>query len=507
MFDLVEKHRGLAQVLLGVVAVTFVAVGGHSVAGLSRPYIGKVGDIAVSSEQVEAVRRNAARANSDVGAEAAYRFLLEQAYLEYGARAAGIGVPSVEQIRKELMADTQFHKDGRFDPALFQDYLKQRGMSESALIEELRVGYLRGIMAAAASGGHIVSDSQLAAWQSLVDARYDVRIAEFAPADFAAGINTDEARLKAYFDAHKARYDLPLAVKLEFVELTADALAGRQTVGEEELAEAYAAMAADEGGEKPELSAVRGRLEAEIRSRKAAQSMAVVREQLSQSAFENGSDMAKVAAEMKLPLQKHEEWLTRQDAEAAGVPAAALEMIFADDTVRGGQNSDVLDMGNGVFRVVRVSDSSPARTQTFEEAASAVRKDYLAAEGLKAAQAAAQAAADSAKTGGLKWSPQETVSSEQLQGVLDEQGFAAVLKARPQEGGSPAYAVVQRPESVWLVEVRAVRVAEAEAEQAAHWRRMLAQRLGDTTYRLYLDGLEQAVPVRRGNQSLDTETH
>ncbi|MDO4693543.1 MAG: SurA N-terminal domain-containing protein [Eikenella sp.] len=507
MFEIVEKHRTAAQVLLGLIAVTLVGFGVGTLAAPGSDYIAKVGDVKINTFQINELAR-AARANGNpVDEQAIYQALVQQAYLEAGAREAKVGEPSLEHIQQELMKDPQFQIDSQFSKAAFENYLRQRGLNEDQFIEEMRNQYRRQTMFSLLAGGHIVSDVQARRLLAVLDAERSLRSVAFEAKAFADKVQADDAQLQKYFDARKADYALPLAVKLEYVELSIEELAKQQSVSAEELQQAYQNMAPPAGQEKPDFETAKADLEADLRNRKASQSLITEREKLSQLAFEHPDSLQTVAEQMKLPLQKHETWLSRPEAEASRLPAPVLAAMFGDDVVVRRHNSDVLDMGNGVLRVLRASDVSQAREQTFEEAKAAVRKDYIAAESLKLAQAAAAEAlgrADNGNQAGLAWSAVEKIGSLQLQQNLGMENFSAILKARPQTG-KPAYAVVNLPEASLLLEVQAVELPADSESKLAHMRELAGQRTAESFYALYMQHLEKRFPLQSGAQKLNSE--
>lgn len=500
MFAVIEKHRLLAQILLGVVAVTVVAIGGQGIAASGSAYIVRVGDKAITIEQVNQMRRNASAAGQNQTIDQAYQALLHQVLLENAAEQADIGVLTIEQIKQEIMRLPQFQNNGKFDPALFQNYLQNSGMSENDLINIMRTDFLRQSMANTILEGHIISDQQADRLLQLNDAERQLRVLTFPAANQTVPA-ADDAALKAFYDKNPGRYALPLAVKLEYIELTAAELAKQQNVSEEELQVAYNALS-----NKPDLAGVRAELEQQIRNRKASQALINERERLSQLAFENGDNLQKVASEMKLPIQQHQEWLTREAAQNSGLPEAVIETLFADETIRSRQNSDVLDMGNGALRVIRITDVQQARQQTFDEVKETVRADYMTEQQREAALTAANQAAGQARAGQaatLNWQVEETVSANALQATLDEAGFIAVAQARPADG-KPAYAVVKRPDGAWVVEVRSIKLPENAPSQRVQSRQTLTMAQAANAYGLYMRSLQQSFPVKSGSQRLDS---
>lgn len=504
MFAIIEKHRRLSQILLGLVSVTFIGLGAQTFSsGADGQYIGKVGHTAITAEEVKQVSLAARHSGGEADPEAAYRSLVQQAYLELGAEELGVVEPSIDQVRNIIMRDPSFHENGRFSAARFQNYLSQAGIKEDQLINDIRRRYRRQTVVSLLGDGGIVSNSQAERLLALTASEFQLRTVAFNAADHAAKVHPSDAELQAYFAANKAKYALPLAVKLEYIDLSAEELAKQQSVSPQELQDAYRNMEAASDA-KPPFEAVKAQLEEKVRQTKAMQTLGNAREQLAQLSFDHPDDLRKVAAEMKLPLQKQEEWVSRPQAEALKLPPAVLEAMFGDEAVGRRLNSEVLDLGGGVSRVLRVTDVSKAREQSFAEAKDAVRKDYAIQEGAKLAQAAAAEAlrgAQNGKTAGLAWSQNEKADAAQLQQALGMRNFSAILRARPQNG-KPGYAVANLPAGAVLVEVQSVSLPQNAGQQLADARRLLNGRNAEAFYTRYLNVLEQRFPLRSGKQKL-----
>ena len=510
MFAIVEKHRRLSQVLLGLITVTFVGFGAQTLtSGMHSSYISKIGNTRITAEQVQELLREAPRhSDQPISKDDVYQSLVQQAYFEQGAAELGVGELSLEQIKGVITSDPSFQVNGQFSPEQFQSYLRQRGITEDRLIDEMRRQYRRQTLISLLSNGNIVSDSQAKQILALTGSERELRTAPFNAADFANKVQPTDAALRSYFEANKAKYALPLAVKLEFVDLNVEELAKQQTVSAQELQEAYRNLPTAASEAKPPFESVKAQLEESVRQRKAAQALGNAREQLAQLAFDNPDSLQKVAQEMKLPLQKHEEWLSQPEA-AAKLPQAVQEAMFSAEVIERRHNSEVLDMGNGVLRVLRATDVSKARNQSFEEAKEAVRKDYVAVESTKLAQAAAAQALSNLQAGkavdNLQWSNLEKAGATQLQQAVGLQNFAAIVKAHPQNG-KPGYAVITLPNgNAAVVEVRAISLPENSKQQLPELRQQIAGRNTEAFYRQYLQVLQRKYPIQQGSQKLDRD--
>ena len=284
MFAIVEKHRRLSQVLLGLITVTFVGFGAQTLtSGMHSSYISKIGNTHITAEQVQELLREAPRhSDQPISKDDVYQSLVQQAYFDQGAAELGVGELSIEQIKGVITRDPSFQVNGQFSPEQFQAYLRQRGITEERLIEEMRSQYRRQTLISLLSNGNIVSDSQANQILALTGSERELRTAPFNAADFASKVQPTDAALRSYFEANKAKYALPLAVKLEFVDLNVEELAKQQTVSAQELQEAYRNLPTAASEAKPPFESVKAQLEESVRQRKAAQALGNAREQLAQ---------------------------------------------------------------------------------------------------------------------------------------------------------------------------------------------------------------------------------
>ena len=240
MFHTVEKYKGPAQILLGLIALTFVGFfGANTVANPDSDYIVKVGNQKISDHDLNLAMQNIQASGGEQPRDAVFQSLLQRAYLTQGAKQMGIAV-SQEQIKQIIVDDPSFHDaNGKFSQALLTQYLNQRRMSEDQFVEEIRDQFLFQNLQNLVQNGTIVSDAQAAQLVNIAQAARTVRSVTFNPEAFAGQIKVDDAILQRYYDANKKDYIIPQAVKIELVALTTQALADKQTVSDAELRQAF----------------------------------------------------------------------------------------------------------------------------------------------------------------------------------------------------------------------------------------------------------------------------
>lgn len=242
MFHAIEKFRLPAQILLGAIAVSFV---GFGLAGFEtsndKNYIVRVGDEVITRDQLETALRNTEASGNPANRETVFKTLLDQAYLIEGAKKLGITI-SDEQIKQSIVDNPLFHDaNQKFDPALFQNLLQNNGIGEADFMNQERRRLT--IMSLLSSlNQNIVADAPAKMLINSQLAPRQMRSVPIAPESFADKVAIDETALQKYYEANKAQYLLPQAVKYEYVVLSSKSLADKETASEEEIKQAFEAQ-------------------------------------------------------------------------------------------------------------------------------------------------------------------------------------------------------------------------------------------------------------------------
>ncbi len=239
MFSTIEKYQGTAKILLGLIALTFVGFGVSTLAAPGSDYIAQVGEQKVSSHDVNNAVQTAQAQGAGASRAALYQSLLQRAYLIEGAQNSGITV-SLEQVKKAIVDDPSFHDaQGKFSKDKLNEFLQHRQMTEDQFVAELQQEFALQNLMSLAQAGNLVSDAQAQQLLNIMLAERVVRTITVQPSAFAANVKTDDAALKAYYEANKTKYVIPEAVKFEFLELSLKDLAAKQSVSEAELKQAF----------------------------------------------------------------------------------------------------------------------------------------------------------------------------------------------------------------------------------------------------------------------------
>ena len=249
-------------------------------------------------------------------------------------------------------------------------------------------------------------------------------------------------------------------------------------------------------------------LEAELKQKKAQQALAQMRQTLSQTTFDFPDSLKAAAEKTGLPIQSHNEWLSRQNAVQQNIPAEWLEVLFSDEVFKKKHNSDVITVGDTSW-VLRATETREESTPAFEQVKEQVRTAYVNSESAKAAMEQAKKLLAELQKGGkpeLAWSEKETLSASDARLRLSPQALAALAKAHPTDG-KPAYALLEGQPAPLLVEVLSSKVQKADADESRKLKNELAQRTGVGMYTGLLTYLKTNIPLKQGAQKLDSDKH
>jgi peptidyl-prolyl cis-trans isomerase D len=266
MFNVVTKHKRLimiAVLLLLVPPFAFFGMESYTRSMGGADEVARVEGSPVSQREFEEARRaqaerlralfgrgvDDAMLDSPQAREAVLEQLVAQRLVSAAALKARLAV-SDEALREAILANPAFQRDGRFDAATYRQLLAGQGLSEQAFEQRLRHDLMVSQLTQAIADSAIVSRAGTEQQSLLENERREIAEARIPAERFLAGVKTDEARLKAYYDANSSQFRVPERVRAEYLVLSAEALVRDAPVSEEELKTAYAARAGRYGVEE-----------------------------------------------------------------------------------------------------------------------------------------------------------------------------------------------------------------------------------------------------------------
>ena len=364
--------RAVMTVILGLIIVSFViwGIGSDMLRSFSSDKVATVGSATISTQtfrtayqntlqqyqrQLKTPLTNAQAHAMGVDSQVLSR-LISETTLDEKARGLGLAI-SDEAISAAVLADPRLQdKSGKFDRNLFEQALRDSGLSERGFVAQQRQTYLRQQIGYSLAAG-------IAAPKALVEALAHVDsqtrgLDYFTLPAAAAGeiaAPTDEA-LKSFFEARKAEYKAPEYRDLNMLAITPTNLAKPADVSDADATALYERVKESRFGtpEKRKLQQIVFPSEAD-----AAQA---------ETKIKAGTSFDDVAKEQKLGNQDIDMGdVARNDVFDKAIADAAFALPS-------GAVSDVIKGQFGPV-IVRVGAITPASMKPYAEVADILKKE------------------------------------------------------------------------------------------------------------------------------------
>lgn len=411
--------------------------------------------------------------------------VIEERVLFQGAQDMGLAV-SDEAVRRFILSQQGFQQDGRFDSAVYENTLRNRGMSTAGYEQLVRQDLLLRQFSDAVESSSFVTVTELAAYSRLQDQRRKLAYVVIPASSFMEAVDPSDEDLTAYYREHAAAYMQPERVKLDYLLLDLASIGEQIEVDEAQLQayfEEHRAEFANTGETQAvDFAAVRERVVQAYRRAEAEHLFYDFSERLANISYEQPDSLVPAAENLGLSI-KHSDWLDRRGGAGDLSSPKVTDAAFSEEVLAEGRNSEVIELGANSLLVLRVQAHEEAQQRPLAEVRDTVLQAYKREQAEKQALAAGEAALSRLREGaGLAGLAEESgwsvidggeVGRDDLalpQEVLD-QTFAL---PRPSEGQSQYGGSPLASGDYALVAVSGVKDGELKDETA---RRLLANQL------------------------------
>jgi peptidyl-prolyl cis-trans isomerase D len=256
MFDLITKHKMLAQIILAVIMVPFAFFGVDFYFNRASgpPSVAQVGDSHVTQTEFdEALREQQARARAALGSNydpamfdrpelryALLEQLVNQHLLEQRARADHFRVTDA-RLAQFIAGLPAFQEDGRFSNTRYKEVLQSQNMTPAMFEDRVRAELALAPLQEPVVNAGLAAQSSVERFLGLLEQKREVAVATVDAAPFLKGITIDDARAKDYYEHNLAAFKVPEEVKFEYVVLSQQAMAAKITVDDAEARKVYEA--------------------------------------------------------------------------------------------------------------------------------------------------------------------------------------------------------------------------------------------------------------------------
>ncbi len=270
MFDLVQKHKRFAQIILFMMMVPFAFFGvdyyfrgGSSdtdVATVSGKSISQAEFTESMREQQDQMRRQLGR-NFDPAMfdspEVRFALLdqvINQRLITDKAQAEHFRVSDV-QLQQFIAALPAFQADGAFSPDQYRQLLATQNMTPLMFEQRLREDLLRAAVQEPIAGANIVARTSVERYLGLLEQTREVAVAFVDAAPFLKDVKVSDADVRAFYDKNTGSFQTPEQASIEYVLLTQEALASRVVVDPAEVRKQFDANAAQYTAEEERSAA------------------------------------------------------------------------------------------------------------------------------------------------------------------------------------------------------------------------------------------------------------
>ena len=151
---------------------------------------------------------------------------------------SGVRLTDAELARR-IMAEPAFQVDGKFSKERYDLIAKSQGMSAVGLDERLRRDWAEQQFRDSIVNTTFVPKATLDGFIRLSQQTREVSVVNLAPEQYLAKAVVKPEEVKAYYDAHPKEFTIPERARVEYVELSLDALAAKQQVIPEDVKKVY----------------------------------------------------------------------------------------------------------------------------------------------------------------------------------------------------------------------------------------------------------------------------
>ncbi|MGQ9830788.1 MAG: SurA N-terminal domain-containing protein [Thermochromatium sp.] len=165
--------------------------------------------------------------------------LIQEALLQDVVKRLGLRV-SDQEVQMQILSDPAFVSEGRFDKGTYERLLRFQGLTPAMYEAQLRQQMSATQLIRAVSSSELVTRAELDAYRQLMGQKREISYLRLPLTNYRREEPIDEARIRAYYDSNRTRFQSPEQVKLDYLVLDADSLSSKIEVSEEDLRQLYA---------------------------------------------------------------------------------------------------------------------------------------------------------------------------------------------------------------------------------------------------------------------------
>ena len=372
-----------AVVLLLIIPFALWGIGEYF-SGDAKTYVAKVNGTAITENDFQnAYERQRARLAEMLGGkidpaliddkrfkQEVLNSVIEEEVLAQAASDDGFRVSDV-QLKTEIEKVENFQANGKFDPELYNQFLRGQGVTAGVFEDRLRRSILVNQLRNSIIGTALVTSREVDNALLLSEQQRDISYLKLPVAMFMDTATVSDADISQYYEKNKNSFKVPEQVSVDYIEFSAQAIAQKVPVDEAALHSLYADQSASMAKDE---------------QRRASHILI----QVDRSANDAAVATARTKADKLLARVRAGEsfeQLAKQNSEDPGSAVAGGDLGFfgrgvmdkafeqAAFSLAKGQVSDVVRSDFG-FHIIKLMDAKASRPASFEDMRVKLEADY-----------------------------------------------------------------------------------------------------------------------------------
>jgi len=181
--------------------------------------------------------------------------LVNERVVTVGADKAGLML-SGRALAERIASDPTFQIDGKFSKDRYDNIARANGLTPAGLDAKIAEQYAQQQYVGSIAQSAFVPKTTIDNFIKLSEQSRDVAVVNLSPEQYMDKVKIGADQVKSYYDSHAKDFTTPERAKVDYIELSSDALAARETVSPDDVKKAYEAnLAAGKYGEPEERRA------------------------------------------------------------------------------------------------------------------------------------------------------------------------------------------------------------------------------------------------------------
>ena len=513
-----EKIQGwFATTILSIIVISFALFGIQSYIGngQAKDVVAKVNGIEITAQQLTNAYDHLRQGALNPAAQAklkqlALQNLITTQVLTSAAIKQGYYI-SPAQLDDVLMQLPDFQVDGKFSPTRFQQILDALGYSQQQLLAQLQHSLLINQMQSGVISGAFSLPNEVQQLSTLLNQKRDIAYATIPVSRFLPAIKVPEADIAAYYQQHQDAYKTPEQVSLQYIELSAAALANQITITPQQAQEYYQnnLSSFQIKGKTENFAQVNSQIIKLLKQQQLQKLFSDDSQRLSDLTYTNANSLEPAAKALGLSVQSTN--LFTQVGEKSGITAnkQVIAAAFSDDVLKNNNNSNVIPLNDTTVIVLRVKDHQAAAVKPLADVKAGIKQQLSLQMAQQQAQQYASKIIAELKNGAalktvasqyhLTWQSQSNITRQSTK-MPEPLLQAAFNIPKPTSNGAAVTTATLTNGDVALIAVQAVHNVTTSGEQTSsqhiHMANQIQNAYAQLDYQLYVAQMMNAAKIK-----------